>query len=109
MAFLQLALPGILRMAGRMGNPLLNVPARLTRDIPGRHSAWTEFKKGKLERGSDGCYSVTPYVETSRLKNMADSSCIICKPEGVKALHGGQIITVQLTLPTPGELPIADM
>jgi len=108
MAFLQLALPGILRMTGRTGSPLLTMPARLTKDVKGRHMAWTEFKKGKLARDSDGCYSVTPHYEASRLKSMADATCIVCKPEGAESLHRGQIVTVQVILPTFAGLSIVD-
>jgi molybdopterin molybdotransferase len=108
MAFMQLALPGILRMAGRTGSPLITVSARLTQDVKGRHKAWTEFKKGQLAHDSDRYYSVTPLFETSRLKSMADATCIICKPEGVESLHRDQIVTVQVILPTFSGLSIAD-
>ncbi len=99
MAFLQLALPGILRLAGQAGPPLLTVTACLTEDLKRRHLNWTEIKKGKLSREADGSYTVTPYYETSRLKHMAETSCWLCIPEGVATLHRGQVITVQLMVP----------
>lgn len=109
MAFLQLALPGILQMAGLTGSPLHIVSAELTQDIKGRHRAWTEFNKAKLASNAEGNYLVTPYFETSRLKSMADSSCLICKPEGVESLYRGQQLTVQVMIPTFVGLSIADI
>ncbi len=100
MAFLQLALPGILHMAGQTGSPLFTVSARLTQNLKGRHQAWTEFKRAILTTEKDGNYSVTPYFEESRLKSMANSTCMLCKPEGVESLHCGQIVTVQMVIPT---------
>jgi len=109
MAFLQLALPGILHMAGQTGSPLFTVSARLTQDLKGRHRAWTEFKKAKLAYDEDGNYSVTPYSEESRLKSMADSTCMLCKPEGLESLHCGQIVTVQIMVPTFAGLSMVDI
>jgi len=100
MAFLQLALPGILNMSGLTGSPLQTVTAELTQDVKARHRAWTEFKKVKLDCDENGNYSVTPYFETSRLKSMADSSGLVCKPEGVDLLYHGQVVDVQLMIPS---------
>ena len=100
MAFLQLALPGILRMAGQSGQPLPTVSAILTKDVKRRHLAWTEFRSGKLSWDSDGNLMVTPYSETSRLKSMAETTCFICIPEAVESLHSGQKVMVQLLVPT---------
>ena len=108
MAFLQLALPGILNMSGLTGSPLQTVSAELTQDVKARHQAWTEFKKVKLNCEENGDYSVTPYFETSRLKSMADSSGLICKPEGVDLLHRGQIVDVQLMIPSFAGISIRD-
>ncbi|MFC1932440.1 gephyrin-like molybdotransferase Glp [Chloroflexota bacterium] len=109
MAFLQLALPGILHMAGQTGSPLFTVSARLTQDLKGRHQAWTEFKQAILAPDEDDNYSVTPLFEESRLKSMADSTCMLCKPEGVESLHCGQIVTVQMMVPTFAGLSMVDM
>jgi len=109
MAFLQLAFPGILRLAGLTGSPLHTVSVELTQDVKGRHRAWTEFKKAKLARNAEGNYFVTSYSETSRLKSMADSTCLLCKPEGVESLYRGQIVTVQVMIPTFAGLSTADM
>lgn len=99
LAFLQLALPGILRLTGQMEPPLMCVPARLTENLKRRHLAWTEYKKAKLAREADGTFSVTPFFEVSRLKHMAESACLICIPEGVESLYRNQIVTVQVMVP----------
>jgi len=109
MAFLQLALPGILHMSGMTGSPLQTVSAQLTQDVKGRHRAWTEFKRVKLDCDENGNYSVTPYFETSRLKSMADASGLICKPEGVDLLYRGQIIDVRLMIPSFAGISMRDL
>jgi molybdopterin molybdotransferase len=109
MAFMQLALPGILHMAGLTGSPLYSISAELTENVKSRHQAWTEFKKAKLILTEDGNYLAVPYFETSRLKSMANSSCLICKPEGMGMLHSGQTLTVQVMIPTFAGISITDM
>jgi molybdopterin molybdotransferase len=99
MAFIQLALPGILRMAGRTYHPLQTVSARLTRDVKGRHQAWTEFKDAMLSRESDGSYLVSPYRIKSRLLAIASANCLTCVPEGTDLLHKGDTVTVQILRP----------
>jgi molybdopterin molybdotransferase len=100
MAFLQLALPGILRMAGQTGPPLPTVSARLTRSMMSRHRDWTEFRDAMLDRDTDGTYTVTPYLERSRLQAIARANCLVCIPEGVNSLHKGDTIPVQILMPT---------
>jgi molybdopterin molybdotransferase len=95
-AFIYLALPGILNMAGLSGNPLCMLSAELTEDVKGRSHNWTEFMRSKLTRKTDGCYQVTPFTEKSRLKFMAGTDCFICKPEGVDLLPRGQLIPVKV-------------
>ena len=99
MAFLQLALPGILRMGGRTRHPLQMVSARLARDVKGRHRAWTEFRDAMLSHESDGSYLVSPYRPKSRLLAIASASCLICVPEGTDSLRKGDTVTVQILRP----------
>ena len=104
-AFLQFALPGVLRMGGRMNHPLQTISARLTQDIKGRHQNWTEFKDAYLSRDADGNYLVTPYRNISRLQGIAKATCLICIPEGKTWLKAGEITTVQILTPTLESLP----
>ena len=103
MAFLQLALPGILRMEGQKRHPLPTVFARLTKDVVSRHRDWAEYKSAVLAC-KNGEYRVTPYQNRSRLQSIAKSTCFICIPEGVDSLAAGDIIEVQLLTPALGGL-----
>ncbi len=105
MAFLQLALPGILRMEGQKRHPLPTVFAKLTKDVTGRHRDWAEFKSAVLAY-KNGEYRVTPYQNRSRLQSIANATCFICIPEGIEALSAGDTIEVQLLTPAFGGLSI---
>jgi molybdopterin molybdotransferase len=99
MAFIQLALPGILRICGDTRHPLPTVNARLTESVRGRHTAWTEFKDAVLSRDSKGNYSVRLYTHRSRLQAIASANGLICIPEGVDSLSAGEIVPVQVLAP----------
>jgi molybdopterin molybdotransferase len=96
MAFLQLALPGILRLAGWTGPPFGLRKARLTEPVRGREMDWTQFRRGRLSRGRDGELQVTPFVPASRLESMALAECLIEVPEGVDGWGADQWVSVQL-------------
>jgi molybdopterin molybdotransferase len=99
MAFIQLALPGILRMGGEKRHPLRTVSARLTENLKARHQAWTEFKDATLYRDSGGNYTVGLYKNRSRLQAIASANSLVCIPEGTRSLKSGDIVTVQLLVP----------
>jgi molybdopterin molybdotransferase len=99
MAFLQIALPGILRMGGKNRHPLQSVSAKLTETLTGRHRAWTEFKDATLSCDSEENYTVRPYSNRSRLQSIARANCLICIPEGKEFLNVGQMIPVQVLAP----------
>jgi len=99
MAFLQLALPGIVRMAGYSQPPFATIPARLTRDLEGRHVGWTQFVHARLSKDPEAGLLVTPHRPKSRLESMADATCLVAIPEGEKLLREGQVIHVQLIAP----------
>jgi molybdopterin molybdotransferase len=95
-AFLQLALPGVLRLAGWQDSPFPRLTARLTRAVKGRDLQWTQFKRGRLHFGESGEFLVTPYHPKSRLQSMALADCLIEIPEGVARREQGDSVTVQL-------------
>lgn len=99
MAFVQLALPGILHMGGENRHPLQTVLARLTENLKGRHRAWTEFKEATLSCDSQGNYTVKLYKNRSRLQAIANANCLICIPEGKESLNLGEIVPVQILVP----------
>ena len=99
MAFLQLALPGILRMAGDTRHPLQLTSARLMEDLVARHHAWTEFKDATLSRDAGGGYKVEMYRHRSRLQAIASANGLVCIPEGTASLSAGDIVPVQVLAP----------
>jgi molybdopterin molybdotransferase len=105
-AFLQLALPGLLHMAGLTGYPLQSTQAKLTQDVVGRNLGWTEFHKATMSLDGEGNRSVMPYSGARRLQSMADQICFVCKPEGAEVLRRGQTIMVQVMVPSFGGLSI---
>jgi len=95
MGFLQIALPGLLKLAGdRMtGLPTTNV--RLSSELRGRYADWTQFRYGTLEQGSD--VPVFHYLkDKSRLRSMAEAQAVVAIPEGETVLPAGSIVEAQL-------------
>lgn len=95
MGFLQIALPGLLKLAGhrRTGLPSINV--RLDTELTGRYADWTQFIFGTLENGSD----VPLYrslKDKSRLRSMAEAQAVVAIPEGVTVLPAGSVVAAQL-------------
>ncbi|OGO41499.1 MAG: hypothetical protein A2137_02620 [Chloroflexi bacterium RBG_16_58_8] len=104
MAFLQLALPGLLRMGGETSHPLQTVPARLTENVKSRHRAWTEFKDAVVTFDDTGCYLASLYRGRSRLQAIASASGLICVPEGRDSLRSGEVVPVQILAPRLDDL-----
>jgi molybdopterin molybdotransferase len=94
MAFLQLALPAIKKLAGwqNAGFPLVTV--RLAETLRGQID-WTQFVHGRLVQGGDEKLVFTPSRQKSRLQMMAASDAIAKIPEGVDCIHEGELIVAQ--------------
>ncbi len=99
MAFLQLALPGILRLSGDRRPPMRSITATLREDLRSRHRNWTEFKDAVMFEDSSGGYGVRPHRGGSRLQAIAEANSLICIPEGTEILKSGEKIAVQLKKP----------
>ncbi|MBW2084809.1 MAG: molybdopterin molybdotransferase MoeA [Deltaproteobacteria bacterium] len=99
MAFLELALPGILAMAGWQGPVFPTVTARLEEPIRGQKD-WTQALHAKVIF-RDGTWRVRPYQTASRLSSMAHKDGIILLPEGQAELSAGEEIAVQLVSSQP--------
>lgn len=93
--FLQLALPGLLRLAGRRSPYLQRTRARLTAPVVGRRIGWTEFAHARLGRDDQGS-TVEPLQTGSRLKRIAAADCLIRIPEGADRIEPGTRIDVEL-------------
>jgi molybdopterin molybdotransferase len=92
-AFLQLALPGILKMQGLPGPAFSTVEARLDGVVRGQ-SDWTQFIHAALTT-EEGQLVVRPAKLRSRLQSMARKNALIVISEGVEELSAGARIQVQ--------------
>ncbi len=95
MGFLQIALPGLLKLAGHRwtGLPITNV--RLAAELRGRYADWTQFRYGTLQPGRD--VPTFQYLKgKSRLRSMSEAQAVVAIPEGETIIPAGTIVTAQL-------------
>jgi molybdopterin molybdotransferase len=95
MGFLQIALPGLLTLAGHADPYLPSVNARLATDLEGRQRDWTNFFFGRLEEGAQELV-FHPLKDSSRLRAIAEADAIAGIPEGTGPLVKGSVIPVQI-------------
>lgn len=95
MAFLQIALPGLRKLAGWSRPDLPMAAARLAQTVRGRDPSWTQFITGVV-----GCHGADPLFQPlghlSRLHSMAEANAILALPEGRAQIAAGEWVTVQL-------------
>lgn len=94
MAFLQLALPGLHRLAGRASPGLSTRLARLAATVRGQHD-WTQFVPGRLAQTAEELV-FEPLQWPSRLQEMATCEAYLQISEGVAALEEGAMVSVQV-------------
>lgn len=95
MAFLQVALPGLLALSGHPNPGLRVIKARLASALQGGHRDWTDFFYGTLRFG-DGLPAFFPEKKLSRLATIAVATAIASIPEGHDHLPEGSVIDVQV-------------
>ncbi|WP_319521770.1 molybdopterin molybdotransferase MoeA [uncultured Desulfosarcina sp.] len=94
-AFLQIALPGLLKLGG-YGNPSLpRTMVKMDSQLTCRQIDWTEFVYGALTDGKRHPL-FTPLRMSSRLKAIALAEGVVAIEEGVKSLPAGAIVSAQL-------------
>ncbi|MBW2196003.1 MAG: molybdopterin molybdotransferase MoeA [Deltaproteobacteria bacterium] len=93
-AFLQLVLPGLLKLSGHNGTGLSQVSAILEDSVKGQYD-WTDAIFGRLESVDYTVY-FHPLKAHSRLKNMAGADALLKIPEGITQISDGQVVTVDL-------------
>jgi molybdopterin molybdotransferase len=98
MGFLQIALPGLLCLAGRAPRPFPRARARLARAVRG-DSDWTQVYHARLERGEDGRLVAVPLGRSGGLETLAAAEALVRVPEGVLELAAGEEAEVELLLP----------
>jgi len=98
MAFIQLALPGLLKLAGhsrgKVTSPLPGVTAKLAQDIKGQKD-WTQFIEGRFQK-TESEILFHPYKMASRLQSMGDAEGILAIPEGTASIPKGVLVRVQV-------------
>jgi molybdopterin molybdotransferase len=98
MAFLQLALPALLKMKGEPTDTLPVARARLSETVRG-HKDWTDFVHARLEK-KNGQLVVHPAKLRSRLQSMARKEALITIPENRDKIEGGEQVVIQLLVPS---------
>ncbi|MGD1970748.1 MAG: molybdopterin molybdotransferase MoeA, partial [Desulfobacterales bacterium] len=97
MAFLQLALPAIMKMKGEAAFSFPVIRAQLAETVRG-HKDWTQFIHARLEADKHRLIA-KPAKLKSRLISMARKDALIVIPEGWEEWIAGEIIDVQLLNP----------
>ncbi len=106
MAFIQLALPGLMKLGGYAAPGLPKVVARLGECVQGQID-WTQFIQGRFETGDDEIL-FQPLRMTSRLGAMAGTEGFLAIPEGTDFIPKGARMQVQVipsVYPNPHPLP----
>ena len=94
MAFLQLALPALLKMKGEQTPALPVARARLTETVHG-HKDWTDFIHARLDK-EKGQLVVHPAKLKSRLQSMARKEALISIPEDRDKINAGELVEIQI-------------
>jgi len=102
MAFLQLALPGILRLWGRTGTPFRSTRAKVTTGVVGGHGdpTWTSFFQARLNE-TNGGLQAEPLQRHSRLVCQAQAEALIKVPEKKVRFEPGEEAEVQVLFERP--------
>lgn len=95
LGFLQIALPGLLKLAGHQKPELPKMSVILEQDIDGRHINWTQFIFGRFIAKQEQTF-FRPLKMVSRLQSMARAEGIIAIPEGEVHIPAGTELSAQL-------------
>jgi len=88
-AFLQLGLPGLKRLAGWIDPVLPSVPVVLSESVRGQID-WTQVIHGKITK-TDEIISFKPIKQKSRLQMISKSDALVMIPEGIKEISQGSV------------------
>ncbi len=95
MGFLQIALPGLLRLAGYRHTGLPEMNVQLAGELHGRHADWTQFVFGTIEK-QGGRQIFKPLLIRSRLQAVAMAEAIVAIPEGETRMAVGTVVRAQI-------------
>ncbi len=96
MGFLQIALPGLLRLAGETDPRLPVIRVRSACELNGRYIDWTQFVFGTIEEQPHDLPLFHPIQKASRLHSVAEATVVAAIPEGLTAIAAGQVLNAQL-------------
>lgn len=91
MAFLAIALPGLLKLEGGTGAALPVVHVKIGRKIAVRDRDWTQFIAGTVTAGDDDPVFLPLELE-SRLRSIATARAVVAVPEGMDGLEEGAVV-----------------
>lgn len=94
MAFLQLALPGIMKLAGWKDPGLPSFPVRLKNTLRGQLD-WTQFIHGRITE-TGACLEFESIKLKSRLQMLSRSEAVVKIPEGVEEIAEGETVMAAL-------------
>jgi molybdopterin molybdotransferase len=94
MAFMQLALPGLQKLAGYPKAGLSKVQARLAQPVSGQKD-WTQFLEGQFKNTAEDLL-FHPVKNASRLQTMAATEGLLEIPEGTAQIPAGSFVQVQI-------------
>ncbi len=86
-AFLMIALPALMKMAGAAHSPFLRLTGRLTDAITGQID-WTQFIRCRIRR-SEHEILLDPLPMVRRLESMAAAEALVKIPEGIDRIDAG--------------------
>lgn len=95
LAFLQIALPGLLKLGGYHSAGLPEMQVKLERTVSARDMDWTQFIFGVFKK-EDGHTLFSPIELESRLRSISMAEGVIAIPEGVLKIDAGSIVSAQL-------------
>ncbi len=94
MAFIQLGLPGLLKLGGQKQPGLFRAVVKLAERLEGQRD-WTQFIAGRFQKRGDEML-FCPLTMTSRLGSMAEAEGLLAIPEGIAHIPRGAMVSVQV-------------
>ena len=97
LAFLQVALPGLMKLGGYRATKLPETKVELSESVSVRDIDWTQFIFGQFSNGNEHT-RFKPLTLKSRLQSMSLAEGVIQVPEGIAEIPAGTIISAQLLI-----------
>jgi len=94
--FLEIALPGLMKLSGSPAPGLKQRAASLSSDLYGSDIDWTQFIFGYLEHNGSKTPIFHSLRQKGRLQSMAEATAIAAIPEGETFIAAGSTIQVQI-------------